>query len=305
MAKNSGKAFAFGILAVSILIFIFYPDPLWNSVHQSLLSRVLVSYASVPTLVAISLLAVKKFTLRSLIVDSLIISAMKMVFTAAIFFIYISPNKSGKPPEITEESKTEIHVEHYKKDEDFESGSLKGTFVFDSAKFDGIPIVALFDLKTGKSKSKKTHEAQITDCCILPEILLAQAGDKLNFENTTNELKPIYGKVESGKNYFQKAIPGGSVAKGIRLKKPAHIILDNNDIGTKLKEQNILVFSNPYFAVLDSSNSFEFLDVPTGKTQLGIWFIKGKNFIDLANPDFVFETEIKSGLTVEKDFKIN
>ncbi len=305
MAKNSGKVFAFGILSISILIFIFYPDPLWDSAHESLMNRVLVSYFTIPVLVAISLFVVKKFSFRSLIVDSLIISAMKMVFTAAIFFLYLTPNKVGKPPEITEESKTEIQVEHYKKDNNFESGSLKGTFVFDSKKFVGTPVVALFDLKAGKSKSKKTHDAEITDCCILPKVLLAQVGDKLDYENTTNELKPIYGKVESGKNYFQKAIPGGSIAKGIRLKKPAHIILDNNEIGTKLEKQNILVFSNPYFATLDSTKSFEFLEIPTGKTQLGIWFVQGKNFIDLEKPDFIFDLEINSGLETKKDFKIN
>lgn len=305
MAKNTGKIFAFGILAISVLIFIFYPDTLWNSAHEGLLKRVMVSYLVIPLLVGISLLVIKKFTFRSLVADSLIISAMKMVFTVTIFFLYISPNKVGKAPEITEESKTEIHVEHYKKTENFESGSLRGTFDFDSAKFDGVPVVALFDLKTGKSKSKKTHEVKITDCCVLPKVLLAQAGDKLNFENTTNELKPIYGKVENGKNYFQKAIPSGSFVKGVRLKKPAHVILDNNNIGTKLEEQNILIFTNPYYSALDSINSFKFSDVPTGKTQLGIWFIQGKNFIDLAEPDFVFEAEVQSGLETQKDFKIN
>lgn len=307
MVKNSSKVYIFGILTVSILIFIFYPDPLWNTSPKSLLTRVLVSYVAIPTLVAVSLLITKKLSFRSLIVDSLMISSMKMVFTASFFFLYFVPNKAGIPPEITEENKTEIKFEHYKTDRNFESGSLKGKVIFNSKRFFGVPVVSLFELKAGKSKKEKDHFVKITDCCILPNILLAQIGDKLDFENTTNQLKPVYGKVASGKNYFQKAIPpGGSVAKGIRLIKPAHIILDNNDIGTKLEEQNILVFSNPYFATLDSTNSFEFLEVPTGKTHLGIWFLaQGKNFIDLQKPEFIFDLEIKSELETKREFKIN
>jgi hypothetical protein len=74
----------FGILALSLVLFLLVQGPVWSHVRESHLARIVVSYAVIPLGVALALHRNGSLRLLPLVAASGVLALVKLVLTAAL-----------------------------------------------------------------------------------------------------------------------------------------------------------------------------------------------------------------------------
>ncbi len=182
-----------------------------------------------------------------------------------------------------------------------QAGSIKGKVVFDgispapkevAVKSDTsvcgthqkIPAVVVGDsggirfavvrLLAGSSALPKPKPADGSldqiQCQFEPHAQIVPVGSKLVITSSDAVLHNAHGFDEKGETLFNIAVPVKGMKVAVELKKPGRIKL-RCDAGHNWMIGYIIVAEHPYYAVTDTTGSFELKDVPAGAYTVEVW----------------------------------
>ena len=83
-AVGLSRAEFLGILALSTVVFLVAPTPVWTHLHDGHLTRLALSYAVIPLTVGVALARRGRFRVESLLIATLMLSLLKLVLTTTL-----------------------------------------------------------------------------------------------------------------------------------------------------------------------------------------------------------------------------
>ena len=269
MGAGLAKVWLAGILAISVVVFLFWDGPLWSAARgASHVGRILVSYLIVPALVAGALLYTRRWRWRRFASSLALLWAAKLVITA-LLYSWLAPGATNyyEPSRSWQNEREEVRADtRYRAAE--EPGDLFD--VSGVVRRDGAPVadvVVAVEAPPPGLPAPAARDLEWTIGAASPEraVRLAYKGDRPSFVNAGTQLHTIRFTGAAG-DRRNVAVPPAGTVRAAKLSTPG--VFELRCDRHPDERSTLVVVDHPYATVTDARGRFTLTGVPVAAEEL-------------------------------------